>query len=145
MLLLNSSHFQIQHPAARMLVIASHMQEQEVGDGTNLVIILAGAFLEHAEELLRMVGLYFVLLFALKMKVDFLKGLTPTEVAEGYERASKKAYEILPTLSCGKIENVHDKEAVTKAIRSAIMSKQYGCEDFLAKLVTEACSKCILL
>lgn len=114
------NELQIQHPAARMLVIASHMQEQEVGDGTNLVIILAGAFLEHAEELLRM-------------------GLTPTEVAEGYERASKKAYEILPTLSCGKIENVHDKEAVTKAIRSAIMSKQYGCEDFLAKLVTEAC------
>lgn len=34
--------------------MASHMQEQEVGDGTNFVLIFAGALLEHAEELLRM-------------------------------------------------------------------------------------------
>lgn len=32
------------------------MQEQEVGDGTNFVIILAGALLQEAEELLRMVN-----------------------------------------------------------------------------------------
>lgn len=31
------------------------MQEQEIGDGTNFVIILAGALLHEAEELLRMV------------------------------------------------------------------------------------------
>lgn len=31
------------------------MQEQEVGDGTNFVIILAGALLQEAEDLLRMV------------------------------------------------------------------------------------------
>lgn len=31
------------------------MQEQEVGDGTNLVIVFVGALLEAAEELLRMV------------------------------------------------------------------------------------------
>jgi chaperonin GroEL (HSP60 family) len=32
------------------------MQEQEVGDGTNFVIILAGALLQEAEDLLRMVS-----------------------------------------------------------------------------------------
>lgn len=37
-----------------MLVMASHMQEQEVGDGTNFVLVFAGALLELAEELLRM-------------------------------------------------------------------------------------------
>lgn len=37
-----------------MIVMASHMQEQEVGDGTNFVLVFAGALLEHAEELLRM-------------------------------------------------------------------------------------------
>lgn len=49
-------HFveQVQHPAAKMLVMASHMQEQEVGDGTNFVLVFAGALLELAEELLRM-------------------------------------------------------------------------------------------
>jgi T-complex protein 1 subunit theta len=31
------------------------MQEQEIGDGTNFVIIFAGALLEAAEDLLRMV------------------------------------------------------------------------------------------
>lgn len=34
--------------------MASHMQEQEVGDGTNFVLVFAGALLESAEELLRM-------------------------------------------------------------------------------------------
>ena len=33
------------------------MQEQEVGDGTNFVIVFAGALLEAAEELLRMVSI----------------------------------------------------------------------------------------
>lgn len=37
-----------------MLVMASHMQEQEVGDGTNFVLVFAGVLLEVAEELLRM-------------------------------------------------------------------------------------------
>lgn len=45
---------QVQHPAAKMLVMASHMQEQEAGDGTNFVVVFAGALLELAEELLRM-------------------------------------------------------------------------------------------
>uniref|UniRef100_A0A8C6XKA5 T-complex protein 1 subunit theta n=1 Tax=Naja naja TaxID=35670 RepID=A0A8C6XKA5_NAJNA len=45
---------EVQHPAAKMIVMASHMQEQEVGDGTNFVLVFAGALLEHAEELLRM-------------------------------------------------------------------------------------------
>ena len=47
-------HYQVQHPAAKMVVMASHMQEQEVGDGTNFVLVFAGALMELAEELLRM-------------------------------------------------------------------------------------------
>jgi chaperonin GroEL (HSP60 family) len=38
-----------------MVILASHQQEHEVGDGTNLVIIMAGKLLEKAEALLRMV------------------------------------------------------------------------------------------
>jgi len=38
-----------------MLVLASQQQEQECGDGTNFVLVFAGALLEHAEQLLRMV------------------------------------------------------------------------------------------
>lgn len=38
-----------------MIILASHQQEHEVGDGTNFVIIVAGKLLEKAEALLRMV------------------------------------------------------------------------------------------
>lgn len=41
------------------------MQEQEVGDGTNLVIIFAGALLEQAEHLLKMVCTFVWLEFLL--------------------------------------------------------------------------------
>lgn len=46
---------QVEHPAAKLMVLAAEMMEQEVGDGTNFVIILCGALLEGAEDLLRMV------------------------------------------------------------------------------------------
>lgn len=38
------------------MILASQMQEQEIGDGTNFVIIFSGALLEAAEELLRLVS-----------------------------------------------------------------------------------------
>ena len=37
------------------MILASQMQEQEIGDGTNFVIIFSGALLKGAEDLLRMV------------------------------------------------------------------------------------------
>lgn len=110
----------MEHPAAKMMILGSQMQEQEVGDGTNFVIILAGALLEQAEALIRM-------------------GLTPNEIAEGYEKALEKALEILPNLVCQTVEDVQDSAVITKAITAAIMSKQYGNESFLTPLITEAC------
>jgi T-complex protein 1 subunit theta len=50
---------EVQHPAAKMLVLASQQQEQECGDGTNFVLIFAGALLENAEQLIRMVHHYY--------------------------------------------------------------------------------------
>ena len=47
---------EVEHPAAKLMVLASEMQEAEVGDGTNFVIIFAGALLEAAEDLLRLVS-----------------------------------------------------------------------------------------
>lgn len=75
------------------MVLASQMQEQEMGDGTNWVIIFAGALLEAAEDLIRM-------------------GLTPTDVAEGYQLALNKAIEILPTLKCWEVTDPKDLEMV---------------------------------
>ncbi|KAJ8315066.1 hypothetical protein KUTeg_007216 [Tegillarca granosa] len=111
---------EVQHPAAKMLVLASHQQEQEVGDGTNFVLVFAGELLHNAETLLKM-------------------GLSVTEVTEGYELASKKALELLPDLVCKEQKDLRNKAGVTECIRASIMSKQYGNEDFLADLIASAC------
>jgi len=111
---------EVEHPAAKILVMASQQQEQECGDGTNFVLGFAGALLENAEELLRM-------------------GLSVAEVTEGFEMACKKVLDILPELSIGKIEDLRSPKEVMPAIRTAVMSKQYGNEDFLSELIASAC------
>lgn len=111
---------EVEHPAAKLMILASQMQEQEIGDGTNFVIIFTGALLEAAEDLLRM-------------------GLTPSEIVDGYELALEKALQILPTLTCYEIKDFRNEGEVYKGIRTAIMSKQYGNEDFLTTLIGRAC------
>nr|XP_026498621.1 T-complex protein 1 subunit theta [Vanessa tameamea] len=110
----------VEHPAAKLMVLASQMQDAEVGDGTNFVIVISGALLEAAEELLRL-------------------GVTTSEIAEGYERALDKCLEILPELICHEIKDCKNFDDVVNSIKPAIMSKQYGNEEFIAKLVAKAC------
>ena len=49
-----------------MIAMAAGMMQQEVGDGTNFVVLLCGALLKEAEDLIRM-------------------GLKPVDVIEGNE------------------------------------------------------------
>lgn len=115
---------EVEHPAAKLVVLASQMQECEIGDGTNFVVIFAGALLEAAEELLRL-------------------GVTTTEVAEGYEKALNKALEELPSLIMQNVDvvrgNAEKGEKVKEIIRAAVMSKQFGQEDFISGLIYDAC------
>ena len=60
------------HPAAKLLVMASQQQEAEMGDATNMVIVLAGELLKKAEELVRL-------------------GLKTSDITAGYEMASRFA------------------------------------------------------
>ncbi|KAI0431486.1 T-complex protein 1 subunit theta [Xylaria sp. FL1042] len=107
------------HPAAKLLVMASQQQEAEMGDATNLVIILAGELLKKAEELLRM-------------------GLKTADIVTGYERAQTFALEALEDLAVDKVEDIRNQEEVSKAIRTVVASKQNGNEEVLADLVSEA-------
>ncbi|RYO79007.1 hypothetical protein DL762_008372 [Monosporascus cannonballus] len=107
------------HPAAKLLVMASQQQEAEMGDATNLVIILAGELLRKAEDLLRM-------------------GLKTADIVTGYERAQAYALEVLEELVVDKVEDIRDQGELSKAIRTVVASKQNGSEDFLADLVAEA-------
>lgn len=107
------------HPAAKLLVMASQQQDAEMGDATNLVIVLAGELLKKAEDLLRM-------------------GLKTSDIVTGYEKAQKFALEALEELEVDKAADLSSQEELSKAIRTVVASKQNGNEDFLADLVAEA-------
>jgi len=114
---------EVQHPAAKMLVLASKMQEAETGDGTNLVVVLAGELLLLAEELLK-------------------NGLHCSEVIAGYTAAAEKAFATLDTLALTPTPPptvFHDAEALAACITPVIAAKQWGNEALFAQKIAEAC------
>ncbi|KAL7411612.1 t-complex protein 1 theta subunit (tcp-1-theta) [Mrakia frigida] len=110
---------EVVHPAAKLLVGASQAQEAENGDGTNFVLIFAGALLKSAVNLLVM-------------------GLHPSEVILGYELAADKCREELETLQAMELPLPPSLSTLAKALSPSIASKQPGNEDFLSELVAEA-------
>lgn len=70
----------VEHQVARLLVELSQSQDDEIGDGTTGVVVLAGALLEQAEKLLD-------------------RGLHPVRVAEGFEKACQLAVAHLGTIA----------------------------------------------
>ncbi|CUM65991.1 uncharacterized protein PRCAT00003645001 [Priceomyces carsonii] len=95
-------HMAVLHPAARMLVDVSAAQDIEAGDGTTTVAILTGSFLGAAEKLLN-------------------KGIHPALIAESFQRAAKRATQILLDMSY-KID-LSDKEALVRAASTSLSSK----------------------
>uniref|UniRef100_A0A7N0UZW4 CCT-theta n=1 Tax=Kalanchoe fedtschenkoi TaxID=63787 RepID=A0A7N0UZW4_KALFE len=116
------SELEVQHPAAKILVLAGKAQQEEIGDGANLTISFAGELLQNAEELIRM-------------------GLHPSEIISGYSKAIKKATEILEELvekDSDKMD-VRSKEEVISRLLAAVASKQFGQENILCPLIADAC------
>ena len=66
-------------------------------------------------------------------------GLHPSEILIGYEKAAKKVYEELEKLTCYTLSNMEDHEEVLKCMKSSVSSKQFGLEDVLGELITQAC------
>jgi T-complex protein 1 subunit theta len=65
-------------------------------------------------------------------------GLHPSEILIGYEKAAKKSLELLDSLDSYTSENMRDHAELTRLIKGPIASKQFGLEDFLAGLISEA-------
>ncbi|ERM93549.1 T-complex protein 1 subunit theta [Amborella trichopoda] len=116
------NELEVQHPAAKILVLASKAQQEEIGDGANLTISFAGELLGNGEELIRM-------------------GLHPSEIISGYTKAINKTIEILDELVEKGSENmdVRDKDAVITRMKAAVASKQFGQEEILCPLIADAC------
>jgi archaeal chaperonin len=70
----------VEHPVAKMMVEVAKSVDNEAGDGTKSVVVLAGSLIENAEELIN-------------------KDVHPTIVVEGFREASKKAIEFLKKIS----------------------------------------------
>ncbi|KMT12218.1 hypothetical protein BVRB_5g101650 [Beta vulgaris subsp. vulgaris] len=116
------NELEVQHPAAKLLVLASKAQQEEIGDGANLTISFAGELLRGAEELIRM-------------------GLHPSEIIIGYTKGITKAIEILEDLveeGSDKMD-VRNKDEVVSRMKAAVASKQFGQEDVLCSLIADAC------
>merc|ERR1719284_1238595 len=70
----------VENQTGKLLVELSKSQDDEIGDGTTGVVVLAGALLEKAEALLE-------------------RGIPPMRIAEGYDRAAAIAVEHLASVS----------------------------------------------
>ncbi len=108
----------VQHPAAKMLVEVSKTTDNEVGDGTTSAVVLAGALLEKAEELLD-------------------KDVHPTVVVDGYSKAARKATEALEE-AAEKVQPT-DKASLLKVARTSMQTKLVSREaEELGELVVDA-------
>lgn len=108
----------IEHPSAKMIVEVAKTQEDEVGDGTTTVVVLAGEFLKSALVLLE-------------------KGIHPTVIVKGYRLAANKALEILREIA--KPITLKDRQTLIKIAQTAMTGK--GAEqsrEVLSELVVKA-------
>jgi len=92
----------VKQPAAKMLVELAKAQDVQAGDGTTTVTVICGSLLKKCMELLQ-------------------KGIHPTIISDAYYAASKKAEEVL--LSMSDEVDVHDRAALLKAASTSLNSK----------------------
>ena len=71
----------VDHQVAKLMVELSSSQDDEIGDGTTGVVVLAGSLLEQAEKLLA-------------------RGIHPVRIAEGYEKAADVAMYVCYFVVC---------------------------------------------
>lgn len=115
------SNVLVDNPTARLLVDISRTQDEEVGDGTTTVCVLAGELLREAEKL-----------FALKVH--------PQVIVAGWRRAREKALEVLKELATdNSADEAAFREDLMNIARTTISSKllHYEKEQF-AKLAVDA-------
>lgn len=113
------NELEIVHPAVKLLITASKQQEFEMGDNTNVVIILAGELLNIAEKLIH-------------------TGLSVTEIIQGYNMANKYVMETIEKLVVDNVESITETEQLKKVIKPVIAAKQYGNEEAISRLVIDA-------
>ena len=104
---------EVSHPAAKSMIELSRTQDEEVGDGTTSVIIMAGEILAHALPQLE-------------------RNIHPVVIISAFKRALKDALEIIDEIS--NPIDINDDEAMAKLISSSIGTK------FVSRWMDQMCS-----
>lgn len=110
----------VNHQIAKLMVELSKSQDDEIGDGTTGVVVLAGALLEQAEQL-----------------ID--RGIHPIRIADGYEAAMhvaiKKLDEIADVFKVDPEDSENLIEVAMTTLGSKIVNK---CHRQFAKIAVDA-------
>jgi T-complex protein 1 subunit epsilon len=118
----------IENQIGRLLVELSKSQDDEIGDGTTGVVVLAGALLEEAEKLLD-------------------KGIHPSRVSEGFERAVDmcipRLEEIATTLDIDISPNA-GVEANRELVMTAMTTLNSKIVNRMKEPLAEMCAKAVL-
>ncbi|KAF2716836.1 t-complex protein 1 subunit epsilon [Polychaeton citri CBS 116435] len=114
------SQMEITNHIAKLLVSLSQSQDAEIGDGTTGVVVLAGALLEQAAEL-----------------ID--KGIHPIRIADGYDAACEVAVKELDEISDVISFSRDDKDNLIKVAKTSLGSKIVSkAHDQFAKIAVDA-------
>lgn len=95
---------EVEHQIAKLLVQLSKSQDDEIGDGTTGVVVLAGALLEQSEALLD-------------------RGVHPIRIADGFDRACVVAIEQLDRISDRVPFSLENKQNLIKTATTSLGSK----------------------
>lgn len=108
----------VEHPAAKVLVELSDLQDKEVGDGTTSVVILAAELMARANVLY-------------KQKIH------PTSIISGYKLAMKECVKYIKENLLIPSDLIND-EVLISCAKTAMSSKIIGSEsDFFGKMVVD--------